>query len=80
MTPQVLAIYERVRKSRGGVAIAEAVDGRCSVCQISLRLQFFQDLKHAEKVMCCESCTRILYYNPPVAVEDLTGQSAAAHR
>jgi hypothetical protein len=28
--------------------------------------------------MACESCTRLLYYNPPAAVEDLAGQSAPA--
>jgi predicted nucleic acid-binding Zn-ribbon protein len=35
---------------------------------MSLRPQYFQDLKRAEKVMYCESCGRIIYYNPPVDV------------
>jgi predicted nucleic acid-binding Zn-ribbon protein len=60
------------------VAITEAVDGRCSACQIAVRPQFFQDLKKGEQVMYCESCARIIYYNPPVAFEDLTGESAPA--
>jgi predicted nucleic acid-binding Zn-ribbon protein len=68
--------YERVRKSRRGVAVAEALEGRCSCCNMTLRLQFFQDLKKGEQIMACESCQRILYYNPPVAVEDLTGEAA----
>ena len=39
--------YERIRKKwRGGSAVAEAVEGRCSACQILLRPQFFQDLRH----------------------------------
>jgi len=75
--PNVYRQYERIRKGRRGVAIAEAVDGRCSACQIALRLQFYQDLKKGDEVMYCESCARILYYNPPVAIEDLTGESAA---
>jgi len=80
VTPNVLSNYERIRKGRGGVAVAEAVDGRCSKCHISLRLQFFQDLKRGEQVMYCESCTRILYYNPPASFEDMAGESApAAH-
>jgi hypothetical protein len=41
-----------------------------------MRLQFFQDLKKGDQVMYCESCARILYYNPPVALEDLTGEPA----
>src|SRR5207245_2640621 len=59
INPNVLAAYERVRKLRGGVAVAEAVDGRCSQCHLALRLQFFQDLKRGEQVMHCESCSRI---------------------
>jgi predicted nucleic acid-binding Zn-ribbon protein len=77
VAPNVYRQYERIRKGRRGVAIAEAVDGRCSACQIALRLQFYQDLKKGDEVMYCESCARILYYNPPVAIEDLTGESAA---
>src|SRR5581483_2792118 len=41
LKPQVYSAYERIRKKRGGVAIAEATDGRCSACQIVLRPQFF---------------------------------------
>jgi predicted nucleic acid-binding Zn-ribbon protein len=78
--PNVYRQYERIRKGRAGVAIAEAIDGRCSACQIALRLQFFQDLKKGDQVMYCESCARILYHNPPVAFEDLTGESAPAVR
>jgi predicted nucleic acid-binding Zn-ribbon protein len=63
--------YERIRKKwRGGSAVAEAVDGRCSACQILLRPQFFQDLRHSKEMMFCESCGRILFYNPPVSFEE----------
>jgi len=72
--------YERVRKSRRGIAIAEVVEGRCGVCQMLLRPQFYQDLRKGTEVMACESCQRILYYNPPVKVEDLTDEPAQAAR
>jgi predicted nucleic acid-binding Zn-ribbon protein len=78
MTPNVLTAYERVRKSRRGIALAEAVEGRCSQCHMALRLQFFQDLKRGDQVMHCESCSRILYYNPPESFENLTGEAAPA--
>ena len=78
LTPSVYRNYERIRKGRRGIAVAEAVDGRCSACHMAMRLQFFQDLRKGDQVMVCESCARILYYNPPVAVEDLTGQAAPA--
>jgi predicted nucleic acid-binding Zn-ribbon protein len=72
MSRSVLSTYERIRKTRKGVGVAEAIDGRCSACQISLRLQFFQDLRRGDQVMLCESCGRILYYTPPpVEVDEL---------
>jgi uncharacterized protein len=80
VAPTTLQLYERIRKGRKGIGVAEAVDGRCSACQIALRLQFFQDLKRGQQIMTCESCQRILYYNPPQTVEDLTGEPAPAVR
>ncbi|MFN7996600.1 MAG: C4-type zinc ribbon domain-containing protein [Bryobacteraceae bacterium] len=78
LSPAIYRQYERIRKGRRGIAVAEAVDGRCSACHMAMRLQFFQDLKKGDQVMMCESCSRILYYNPPIAIEDLTGESASA--
>jgi predicted nucleic acid-binding Zn-ribbon protein len=63
--------YERVRKGRKGVAVAEVVDGRCTACYITLRPQHFQDLKRGESILSCESCQRMLYYNPPQSVEEV---------
>ena len=45
MTPKIASEYERIRKGRAGVAIAEVVQGRCSKCNIQLRPQFLQELK-----------------------------------
>lgn len=78
MTPAHYQRYEKVRKARKGIGVAEAVDGRCSVCHMALRPQFHQELKRGDTVMACESCTRILFYNPPVSLEDLTGEPAPA--
>ncbi len=67
-----LAAYDRIRKKHHGVAVAEAAGGRCTACQITLRPQYFQDLRKGDQVMFCESCGRIVYYNPPVHTEDGT--------
>jgi len=80
LAPATYQLYERVRKSRKGIAIAEAVDGRCSACQMAIRPQFFQDLKRGDQIMACESCQRILYYHPPQSLEDLTGEPLPAVR
>jgi len=68
MEPQLRIEYERVRKKTRNMPIADATDGRCSACQIALRPQFFQDLRRQDHVMFCESCSRILTYNPVVDV------------
>jgi uncharacterized protein len=77
VTPAVYQRYERSRKARKGIAVAEAVDGRCTACNLTLRPQFSQELKRGDQVMVCESCNRILYYNPPASIEDLAGEEAA---
>jgi hypothetical protein len=71
MTPRIASEYERIRKGRAGVAIAEVVRGRCSKCNMQVRPQFLQELKRGDSVMVCESCKRMLYWNPPQSVEDL---------
>jgi hypothetical protein len=70
LNPTLVSNYERIRKARGGIAVAEALDGRCSRCHIALRPQLFQELKRGDKIMTCESCNRILFYNPPESFED----------
>ncbi|MGD1068513.1 MAG: C4-type zinc ribbon domain-containing protein [Bryobacteraceae bacterium] len=74
MTPKVAAEYERIRKGRAGVAIAEALNGRCSKCNITLRPQFLQELRRGDSIMVCESCKRMLYINPPESFDDLVPQ------
>ncbi len=60
--------YERIRKKTKNTPIAVATEGRCSACQIGLRPQFFQDLRRGDRIMFCESCGRILTYNPVIDV------------
>ena len=67
-----LVIYERIRKKWNGSAVAEAIKGRCSACQIVLRPQFSQDLKRGDQLMNCESCGRFLCYNADVTIDNGT--------
>jgi uncharacterized protein len=66
MAPDFLKEYERLRKKSKGRPIADATEGRCDACQMSLRPQFFQDLRKGDKIMYCESCGRILTFNPVI--------------
>jgi hypothetical protein len=63
---KLMAHYDRSRRRWHGTAVSDATEGRCAECQMLLRPQFFQELKMGERIMACESCGRILYYNPPV--------------
>lgn len=64
--PRLLAKYEHARRRWHGSGVSDATNGRCAACNMMLRPQFFQDLRKGEHVQTCESCGRILYYNPPV--------------
>jgi uncharacterized protein len=68
MDARFYAEYERIRKKTRNAPIADATEGRCSACQIALRPQFFQDLRRGDRIMLCESCGRILTYNPVIDV------------
>ncbi len=68
MAPNFYTQYQRVRKKTKGTVVAEAVNGRCDACYISLRPQFFQDLRRGDQIMYCESCGRVLIYNPVIDV------------
>jgi predicted nucleic acid-binding Zn-ribbon protein len=76
ITPALYRQYDRLRKGRNNIAIAEAIDERCMACHMVLRPQYFLDLKKGDQILACENCNRILYYNPPVSIEDLTGEPA----
>jgi predicted nucleic acid-binding Zn-ribbon protein len=79
MDPKTNAQYERIRKKTRGTVVADASDGRCDACMISLRPQFSQDLRRGDAIMFCESCGRMLTYNPAFdAAANLTAPPATA--
>ena len=77
LTPEVLELYERVRKARRGLAVAEARDGCCTACNVRLRPQVYNDVRSNESVVTCESCSRILYYVEPPPVEAAEAEASA---
>lgn len=67
LSPDVLSAYERLRTRHypGGDVMAEARDGRCMGCMMTIRPQLFQDVKSGAGVVFCETCRRILYVEEP---------------
>lgn len=59
----LLRHYERVMKFRR-TGLAEVRDEKCMGCQVRLRPQTYNDVSNGEKIVFCDSCQRVLYYNP----------------
>jgi predicted nucleic acid-binding Zn-ribbon protein len=61
-----LSTYDRIAKAKG-TAVAEALNQKCTACQMMVRPQRWNDLRdrnNEEMMMTCESCGRLLYYDP----------------
>ena len=65
--PALIANYEQVLRRRNGIAVAEAVDGICTICHVRLRPQVFNTVLRNDRIMQCDTCTRFLYYVPKAA-------------
>jgi predicted nucleic acid-binding Zn-ribbon protein len=64
--PRLLATFDQVARARKGIAVTVATrDGLCSVCHVRLRPQVFQQVRHNDSIVQCDSCHRILYSVPP---------------
>ncbi len=70
LRPQIgealLATYDRIAKGKG-TAVAEALNQKCMACQMMLRPQRWNDLRdraNTEETMTCETCGRLLFYDP----------------
>ena len=66
LEPRLVAIFEQVARARKGVAVTTATrDGLCSVCHVRLRPPVFQQIRHNDSIVQCDSCQRMLYYIAP---------------
>lgn len=63
VSADTLRHYERVMKYRGS-GISEVRDQKCTACQVMLRPQIYNDVRAGQKIIECESCQRLLYFNP----------------
>lgn len=57
-----LDLFERVMKARQGTAVAEAVDGHCSICHVRLRPQVYNTILRNDAIVQCDHCQRVLYF------------------
>jgi uncharacterized protein len=72
----LLRQYERVSKFRGS-GISEVRNQKCTACQVMLRPQTYNEIRSGQHIMFCDSCQRVLYFNP---AEELKEQVPTLHR
>jgi uncharacterized protein len=72
----LLRQYERVSKFRGS-GISEVRDHKCTACQVMLRPQTYNEIRGGQQIVFCDSCQRVLYFNPK---EELVDQKPGVNR
>jgi predicted nucleic acid-binding Zn-ribbon protein len=62
---RTLATYDQLLKGRKGIAVSRMEGELCTTCHVRLRPHVTQAIRRNEAIVQCESCQRILYYQPP---------------
>lgn len=71
------SMYNRISaRIRGGIAMAEARNGACTACLMTLRPQVMAQVRRGEEVITCDNCNRILYFAPADQVQPMVPASA----
>jgi hypothetical protein len=60
--PQLLSQYQKLIRTKAGMAMAEAKNEACSGCYMSIPPQVFVNVKKNESIITCPNCSRILFY------------------
>lgn len=61
LNPESISIYEKLRKSKNRIAIAQVEDESCAVCGSEIRVSDIQKSKTSSTLSFCPGCGRILY-------------------
>jgi uncharacterized protein len=60
--PGLLQTYQRLLRSRGGIAVVQVKDGSCLGCHVGLTPQTYNELRKGDLLFTCANCQRILYW------------------
>lgn len=74
--PEWLTKFDRLAASRG-TAIARAENQQCQGCRMGVRPQVWNQLREGE-LLACDSCGRLLYWDPTIPVAPKAPQPEAA--
>ncbi len=62
--PRDRAEFRRLIEKKHGLAVALVAGRSCSACHVAIRPAAMQQLKQGRDIIYCDSCKRILYYDP----------------
>ena len=57
-------LFDQIAERSGGVAVVPAHNGHCTLCNVRLRPQVFNQILLNTALIQCDSCKRILYHEP----------------
>jgi predicted nucleic acid-binding Zn-ribbon protein len=61
VTDENLVLYNRLKKQKRGIAVTLVEDLTCTACGVEIRPAERQEARSPNKIICCQSCGRILY-------------------
>lgn len=56
-----LQVYERLRRSKGGVAVAEVREGLCAGCHVAVPAHVLRLARSSDDFVMCPTCGRIIF-------------------
>jgi hypothetical protein len=62
--PRDRAEFHRLVDKKHGLAVVLVIGGSCSACHVKVRPAAMQQLKQGRDIVYCDTCKRILYYEP----------------
>ena len=65
----VLEAYVRISSFRKGIALARAYQESCQACHVRIRPQLLSHVMTGDSIITCDSCSRILYWEPDAPYE-----------
>ena len=58
-----IAVYERVRRGKGGAVVVAVRKRSCSACHNALTPQRVQEIRREDRIHTCDNCGRLLYWD-----------------